>query len=85
MTELKSVGVITGELSPVGRISGSVSQEIKEAPIYEGEVEVTPSAHEEQTLETMDKLLKSNITIHKVPFFETHNLTGLTVYIATEV
>ena len=42
---------------------------------YEGDYEVTPTAYE-QNLETANKLLKRNLTVHKVPYQETSNDSG---------
>lgn len=42
---------------------------------YDGEYEVTPTAHE-QYLETANKFLKRDITIHEVPYLETSNESG---------
>lgn len=46
-----------------------------EAPDYEGTYEVTPTATE-QTLGTMNRLLRRDVTVHKVPYFETSNESG---------
>ena len=54
-------------------------------PTYDGEYEITPSAHEAQTLETAGKLMGDNVTVKIIPFFSTSNVSGETVYIASEV
>lgn len=46
-----------------------------DAPDYEGTYEVTPTA-QEQTLGTMNRLLRNDVTVHKVPYFETGNESG---------
>jgi len=52
-----------------------------DADEYDGPYEVTPSARE-QTLGTMSKLMREDVTVHKVPYFETGNESGgLTVSI----
>lgn len=53
--------------------------------IYSGEYEVTPKAYDEQTLETANRFLKNDVTVHAVPYYETSNVSGETVYIASEV
>lgn len=58
---------------------------IAEPEIYDGEYTVTPKAHESQTLETANKLLEENVLILNVPYFQTSNEYGDTVYIASEV
>lgn len=46
-----------------------------DAPEYDGPHEVTPTA-QEQTLATMNRLLRKDVTVHKVPYFETTNESG---------
>lgn len=51
---------------------------------YTGPYEATPQV-EAQTLETKGKLMKNNVEVHAIPFFETSNTSGgSTVYIAKE-
>lgn len=52
---------------------------------YEGEYIVTPKAHAAQVLPTKEKYMLDDVTVLKVPYFETHNDNGLTAYIANEV
>ncbi len=49
---------------------------------YEGEYEVTPKARESVVLPTQHKTLTEDVTVQKVPYFETSNDHGTTVYIA---
>lgn len=42
---------------------------------YDGDYEVTPTASE-QKLNTANKLLKNNVTVHEVPYYETTNESG---------
>lgn len=42
---------------------------------YAGPYEVTPANHE-QSLRTADKHMRRNVTIHKVPYYETSNEGG---------
>lgn len=46
-----------------------------DAPEYDGPHEVTPTA-QEQTLATTNRLLRRDLTVHKVPYFETSNESG---------
>lgn len=56
-----------------------------EAEMYDGDYKVTPKT-QEQILETKDKLMADDVTVRKIPFYETTNNTGgTTVYIASEV
>lgn len=47
---------------------------------YTGSYEATPTAYE-QSLPTSGKTMTRNVTIHKVPYFETSNESGITVSI----
>lgn len=82
---LSAIGQIDGSISAVGQLIGSVSAG-GGWEVYTGDYEVTPDAHNEQVLETASKILRENITVHKVPFEQNHNPSGgMTAYIATEV
>ncbi len=53
--------------------------------IYEGSYQVIPKVNE-QVLETKEKIMKDNLTVVAIPFFETSNeVGGNTVYIAKEI
>ncbi len=52
---------------------------------YSGEYVVTPDANDEQTLETKGLVMQDNVIVLKVPYFETSNPFGHTIYIASEV
>ena len=54
-------------------------------PIYEGEMIVTPKAHQVTVLPTKDRLVEDDISVLKIPYYETSNESGTTVYIADEV
>lgn len=71
-----SVGVSTG--TPVAR-------EYIDVEVYDGAYEVTPQAHEEQILPTRNKRMADDLTVLRVPYFETSNIYGNTAYIASEV
>lgn len=51
---------------------------------YEGEYTVTPKVTS-QTLPTAHKLMAQDVTVLEIPYFETSNVTGYTVYIGNEV
>lgn len=54
--------------------------------LYEGVYTVHSEAHEVQILPTANKQLTKNITVEKIPYFETSNLSdGITAYIGSEV
>lgn len=76
---------LTGKLTPIGGLSGGLTIPRSSAETYEGEYVVTPKAYEEQVLETANKLMLDNVSVLRVPYFETSNTSGTTVYIANEV
>lgn len=52
---------------------------------YAGPYIVTPKAHEEQVLDTATKIMARDVTVRKVPYYETSNVSGYTAYIASGV
>lgn len=51
---------------------------------YQGDYIVTPSATTAYTMQTAQKLMKSNVQVEKIPFFDvTNERGGITVYIGT--
>jgi hypothetical protein len=91
-------GELHGTLTSTGRLHGTLvgdhhkihgSLTIPNAPniqIYSGAYEVTPKAWEEQILQTDGKLMTDDVTVFRVPYYETSNLfDGKTAYIAEEV
>lgn len=91
-------GQLHGTLTATGRLSGSLVGEhhivhgtltipsVIDAQPYTGAYEVTPKAWEEQILETEGKLMADDVTVFRVPYYETINLfDGKTAYIAEEV
>ena len=85
---LTSAGLLHGSL--VGdhhKVQGTLT--IPTTPgleLYGGPYEVTPKAWEEQVLETEGKLMADDVTVFKVPYYETSNLfDGKTAYIAEEI
>ena len=91
-------GELNGTLTSVGRLHGTLVGDhhvvqgtltIPSTPgleLYGGPYEVTPKAWEEQILETEGKLMSDDVTVFRVPYYETINLfDGKTAYIAEEV
>lgn len=50
-------------------------------PYYEGDYEVIPEVVS-QTLETRNKIMRDDVTVREIPYYEVSNESGLTVYIA---
>lgn len=67
-----------GHIQTVTKIDGDIE-------LYDGAYEVTPDAHNPVVLNTKDKMMADDVTVNKVPYFQTSNATGDTVYIASEV
>lgn len=76
---------LTGELSCVGGLAGTISI-AKEYDAYAGNYEVTPQAFEPQILPTNNRVLKEDIIVREVPFYETSNTSdGTTAYIGKDI
>lgn len=91
-------GELSGTLTSVGRLHGTLVADhhivqgtltIPSTPgleLYGGPYEVTPKAWGEQILQTEGKLMSDDVTVFRVPYYETINLfDGKTAYIAEEV
>lgn len=67
-------------------LHGTLSaQSVIGAELYEGAYTVHSAAHEAQELPTANKHLVKNITVEKIPYYETSNLSdGITIYIGDE-
>lgn len=52
---------------------------------YQGDYIITPKAFEEQIMPTNGLLMLDDVTVKRVPYYETTNPMGQTVYIASEV
>lgn len=63
---------------------GVETPHVIDAEIYAGDYEVTPMTHT-QILYTNDKLMTDDVTVKEIPYFETSNENGTTVYIARTV
>lgn len=83
------VNIQDGTLSDITNLNGEFGNYIQVSaqtyPYYEGEYEVIPMAYESQVLPTTDTIMRDDLTIREVPYYETSNVNGTTVYIASEV
>lgn len=85
MSDIKALDSLSGKLSSNQEIAGDLSV-TKEYDAYSGPYEITPKAFEKQTLETKDRVLRANLEVSEVPYWETGNEAGgNTVYIADEI
>lgn len=85
-----NVSPIKGSISIVNPvISGNITYGIgtgDSTPEYKGEYTVSPSASKDAVLSTKNKKLTKDITVKKIPYYETSNESGgNTVYIAGQL
>ena len=57
---------------------------VRQGAVYTGVTDVIPKTHS-QTLETAQKTVLDDIHVLSIPYYETANESGTTVYIADEV
>ena len=93
---LSDVVQMTGDLSAQETISAGISAEetmsavltvpeIIASPEYNGEYTVVPRALEDTEIPVAGYRMREDLTVTKVPYYETSNISGETVYIASEV
>lgn len=75
---------IVGSLNSINNIIGNIGIGGVEYPDYSGEYEITPQV-ESQTLQTKNRILRENMQVKEIPYYETSNLYGETIYIGSEV
>ena len=86
-------GTITGTVSNKLLVSASISEANKvtanlnfpevviNSNIYDGEYVITPSTDTDQVLETKHTYLDDNVTVLKIPTYETSNEVGISFII----
>ena len=83
--KITSTATLVGELTEANaQIAGALIipvQRNEDIDTYEGEYIVTPKPFDSQTLYTADLIMRHNVIVHKIPYYETSNITGDTVYI----
>lgn len=77
--------VLTLDGPEIAVLNAEASTYIETSEIYTGPYAVTPKAYDVQILGTAQKLLTDNVTVYEVPYYETPNASGDTVFIASEV
>ena len=68
-----------------GTIGNGIVKYDSSTELYTGEYNVVPKAAEEQKLPCAGKKMLKDVDIKAIPFIETSNESGTTVYIAAEV
>ena len=75
---------MVGKITNADFLKGALSIPLaSEVPTYGGEYEITPKVNA-QTIETRSKTMKDDLTVLAIPYYETSNPTGKTVYIGGE-
>lgn len=81
-TEDTLVGTLTSDyISLTGKLTIPYRDDESTIETYTGIYTVTPQPFTTQTLETANKKMARNVTIKEIPYFQTSNLTGDTIYI----
>ena len=75
---------LKAKLSNENSIRVTISTSSISRPNYDGDYSITPSINE-QTLNTKNKLMVDDLNIKKIPYFQTSNEYGDTIYIGKEV
>ncbi len=85
--ELNVAGICgsTNTANMTGTIGNGIVKYDSSTELYTGEYNVVPKAAEEQRLPCAGKKMEKDVTVQRVPYYETSNDTGITVYIASEV
>lgn len=80
-------GELHGVLAPAkATLHGVLTIRTNRAEMYDGTYNVRSQTDEAYQLPTADRYLTDNITVEKIPYYETSNLAdGLTVYIGKEI
>ena len=73
---------LTGEINSIVPLEGKISSSIAPAP-YTDDYSITPHIYP-QILQTKDKLMLENVEVLAIPYYQTSNPTGDTVYIGGE-
>lgn len=86
MGQLKAI--ITNNVNLIGKIAGannlrgivSLSESVES---YRGDYTITPKI-KSQSIKTKNKKMEEDVTVLAIPYYETSNLSGKTVYIGGE-
>lgn len=76
---------IRGKLNPAQQMRGLMTlPQVVPPDIYEGETVIVPSSFTDQELATRNKMVKTDILVKQIPYYETSNESGITVYIGND-
>ena len=86
--EVNSSSTLNGQVNLTQVISGEVgtfyNTSSEQHETYSGEYEVTPSTISSQILKTADKIMEDDVKVNKIPYWETSNEYGITIYIGND-
>jgi hypothetical protein len=85
--EISIIECLDGDLELTEELDGEVGIYLdiaSEYPVYKEGYEVIPHV-DSQVLNTAQKLMTDNVTVREIPYFETSNPDGTTVYIASTI
>lgn len=74
---------LIGKINPKENLKGTITVPSEHYEHYQGKYIVTPKTTS-QTLHTANLVMDDDVTILEIPYFETSNLSGKTVYIGGE-
>ena len=77
--------ILTGRIIGENNLKGilTIPPVINTINPYEGDYEITPKV-DSQVMKTKNKKMEDNVTVLAIPYYETSNLSGKTVYIGGE-
>lgn len=79
---LRAGNTLRGSLSPETSLAGTVNAAtMADLPAYDGEYIIEPKLHEDITLSTKNRKMKSDVTVLKIPHYEVSNEAGGTTLI----
>lgn len=85
MSELQAISTLEGSLSGMPTIYGVLS-EVVAYKSYTGDYRIVPLFGQDIKLKTENRVLKDNVIVKQIPYFETPTPEGgTTIYIGTEV
>ena len=73
---------LTGRINSINKLQGVISV-LEPVDSYKGDYIITPKV-ESQSIKTKNKKMEDNVTVLAIPYYETSNPTGKTVYIGGE-
>lgn len=81
--------VLTGQLVSIENnnnfLSGNITMPSEvSVPSYQGEYVITPKPFNNEVLQTNGFKMENDLTVLKIPYYQTSNETGYTIYIGGE-